>query len=148
MPCMIAAFRSIKDNSVKAVHRIRLDQSQRWPKTERKMLGVIGGSAVKLDPVWATSLVIGEGIETCMAARQLGFRPVWAAGSTANIKDLKPVEGVEELTILGERDHGANRNAADECCQRWIGRNVFYVMPPSGFKDFNDLIMERKNAAA
>jgi hypothetical protein len=146
-PCMIAAFRSIKDNSVTGVHRIRLDQPERWPKAERKMLGIVAGSAVKLDPVWGKSLVIGEGIETCMAARQLGFHPVWALGSSGSIKDFKLIEGVDELTILGERDHGANRNAADECCRRWTGRSVFHSMPPAGFKDFNDLIMERKNDA-
>lgn len=38
IPALIAAFRSVDDNSITGIHRIRVDQPQRWPKTERKML--------------------------------------------------------------------------------------------------------------
>ena len=44
------------------------------------MLGVVAGAAVKLDAA-GEALAIGEGVETAMAARQLGLRPVWAVGS-------------------------------------------------------------------
>jgi putative DNA primase/helicase len=66
--CMIAAFRSIDDGIITAVHRIRLDQPERWPKTERRMLGIVHGAAIMLDPI-NNELAIGEGLETCMAAR-------------------------------------------------------------------------------
>jgi putative DNA primase/helicase len=143
-PCMIAAFRSIKDNSVTGIHRIRLDQPERWPKGERMMLGIITGSAVKLDPVLGTSLVIGEGIETCMAARQLGFSPVWAVGSAGAIEKFGPVVDVHSLTILGENDNGANRRAAAECCRKWTPHEVGLFDPPAEFKDVNDILMQRK----
>jgi len=146
IPCLIAAFRSVADDSVRAIHRVRLDQSERWPKTQRMMIGPVAGSAVKLDPA-GDRLVVGEGVETCLAARQLGFAPVWALGSSSNIKTLSPIAGVEAVTVLGERDNGSNLNAARECCNRWKPRRVYLAAPPPGFKDFNDFLMERKNVA-
>ena len=74
------------------------------------MLGTVAGSAVKLDLV-GDRLAVGEGVETCMAARQLGLRPVWALGTAGGIEKLPLIDGVDELTILGENDNGANRNA-------------------------------------
>jgi hypothetical protein len=143
-PCLVAAFRSIADDSVRAIHRVRLDQPERWPKAERMMLGAIGGSAIKLDPAGA-SLAVGEGVETCLAARQLGLSPLWALGSSGAIKTFMPVAGVDELTIVGENDDtGSNRNAADECECLWRPRTVLLVAPPQEFKDFNDLIMDRR----
>src|SRR6516162_8756127 len=41
VPALVAAFRSVDDGSITGVHRIRVDQPQRWPKTERRMLGVV-----------------------------------------------------------------------------------------------------------
>ena len=49
-PCLVAAFRSIKNNSLTGITRICLDQPERWPRVERRMLGYVAGSAVKLDP--------------------------------------------------------------------------------------------------
>jgi hypothetical protein len=48
------------------------------------MLGLVHRAAVMLDPIGDT-LSIGEGVETCMAARQLGYRPAWAPGSVGAI---------------------------------------------------------------
>ncbi len=143
LPCLIAAFRDITGNAVTGIHRIRLDQPDLWPKAERKMLGPVAGSAVKLDPV-GKALVIGEGIETAVAARQLGFSPVWAVGSAGAIEKFGPVDGVNRLVILGENDNGANRKAAAACCLRWQPHRVSLFAPPAGFKDVNDVLMQRK----
>lgn len=146
VPCLVAAFTSIADDSVKAIHRIRLDQPERWPKAERKMFGPVAGTAVKLDPV-GTSLVIGEGVETCLAARQLGMTPAWALGSSSNIKTFAPVAGVNELTILGENDNGTNQQAAEACREKWKGCRVTILKPRrTTMKDMNDLLMENENA--
>jgi Toprim domain len=145
VPCLIAAFRSIKDDSLTAIHRIRLDQPERWPKAERKMLGTVTGSAIKLDPV-SDHLVIGEGLETCMAARQLGLRPVWALGSASGIENLSPVRGVQKLIILGENDGGPNRRAAMRCCEAWRQHQVLLYAPRLGFKDFNDVLAGQRHA--
>ncbi len=79
IPALIVAFRSIDDdNTVTAVHRIALKPL--CAKPERRMRGVVPRAAIKLDPP-TDRLSIGEGIETSMAARQLGYAPTWALGS-------------------------------------------------------------------
>jgi hypothetical protein len=132
IPCLIAAFT--------AIHRIRLDQPERWPKVERKMFGAVAGSAIKLDPP-GQRLAIGEGLETCLAARQLGFGATWALGSA---RGFVPVDGVAQLIFLSEHDT-ASRRAADECSRLWTahGREVFLAVPTSGNGDFNDALMVR-----
>jgi putative DNA primase/helicase len=146
VPCLIAAFRSITSDNVTGIHRIRLDQSERWPKAQRMMLGIIAGSAVKLDALAGNSLVIGEGIETCMAARQLGLGPVWALGSAGGIENFAPIAGVDQLVILGENDNGTNQKAAETCRQKWKDRRVTIIKPPRGQKDMNDILMEGNDA--
>jgi putative DNA primase/helicase len=137
IPCLIAAFTSIVDNTITAIHRIRLDRPERWPKTERKMFGAVAGSAIKLDCP-GDRLAVAEGLESAMAARQLGFSPVWALGSA---RRFLPIDGVRELIILGERDD-ASRRATDVCSGSWIARGmtVHLALPAIG-KDFNDYVM-------
>jgi hypothetical protein len=137
IPCLIAAFTSINTDEVTAVHRIRLDQPERWPKTDRKMLGVVVGSAIRLDSP-GERLAIAEGLESALAARQLGFGATWALGSA---RELAPIDGVNELIILGERDE-ASRKAANACARLWTenGRKVALALPAVG-ADFNDHVM-------
>ena len=64
------------------------------------MLGIIFHAAMKLDQAGPT-LCIGEGLETCLAARQLGFGPTWALGSVGAISFFPVLEGVDRLRIFG-----------------------------------------------
>ena len=148
IPALIAAFVSIDDSSVTAVHRIRLDQPERWPKTDRRMFGIVRHAAVKLDALGGNTLAIGEGIETGMAARQLGLGPVWALGSVGAISFFPLVEGVKQLTILGERGEASAR-AIKFCGTRWrkAGRRVRVVMPNDGLSDMNDALIAEKSAS-
>jgi hypothetical protein len=86
VPIMIAPMRCIGTDRIKAVHRTRLTADAEKVKPPR-MLGDAGGTAVKIDPdeIVTTGLVISEGIETALAARQLGLRPVWALGSAGGM---------------------------------------------------------------
>jgi len=143
---MIVAFTSIAGDKITGIHRIRVDQPGRWPKADRMMLGRINGSAAKLDPI-GNCLVIGEGVETCIAARQIGLRPVWALGSAAGIENFPLVGGLEELIILGENDSGTNRSAALKCQQTWKERRVTIVHPRRA-KDMNDFVMEKENVGS
>ena len=87
--------------------------------------------------------MIGEGLETCLAARQLGLHPVWALGSAGAIEKFSPVDGVSYLIVLGENDdNDTNRNAAKACRENWKGRRVS-IIKPRGHKDMNDLLMKR-----
>jgi Toprim domain len=151
IPALLAAFRSIDDNDITAVHRIRLDQPQRWPKADRRMLGIVHHAAVKLDPV-ATTLIVGEGVETCMAARQcmatgeIDRAPVWALGSVGAISFFPVLDGVRRLIILGESGE-ASAQAVRLCGQRWqrAGRRVQVLYSEIGF-DVNDALMMEKIA--
>ena len=142
IPAMVAAMRSIATDRITAVHRTRLND--RAEKVDRMMLGPARGSAVKLDPdeEVTTSLAIGEGIETCLAARQLGLRPTWAATSTANLKGLPVLPGIEVLTLLVEWDE-ASVQAVEECGNRWFdaGRQIDTVTPNFG-NDMNDALLK------
>jgi Toprim domain len=149
IPALLAAFRSIDGDDITAVHRIRLDQPQRWPKADRRMLGLVHRAAVKLDPIGNT-LMVGEGIETCMAARQLMSAgeleraPVWALGSVGAISFFPVLEGVKRLIVLGETGK-ASAEAIRICGRRWqhAGRRVQVLYSEIG-SDVNDaLMMER-----
>jgi putative DNA primase/helicase len=151
IPALIAAFRSIDDDDITAVHRIRLDQPQRWPKADRRMLGLVHRSAVKLDPV-ATTLIIGEGVETCIAARQcmatgdIERAPVWALGSVGAISFFPVLDRVKRLIILGESGE-ASTQAVRLCGQRWqhAGRRLQVLYSEIG-SDVNDALMMEKIA--
>jgi hypothetical protein len=140
LPALIACFRSIDDDTITAIHRIRLDQPERWPKADRRMLGVVHRAAVKLDAIGNT-LAIGEGVETSMAARQLGYAPAWALGSAGAISRFPLLDGVTRLRPLGENDE-TNARAIKTVSQRWYraGRKVQSVMPSAG-SDLNDELM-------
>jgi putative DNA primase/helicase len=135
VPALIAAFSSIGDDAITGIHRIALNGD--GAKRGRRMLGVVCRSAIKLNPI-GEELTIGEGAETAMAARQLGFAPVWALGSAGNISKFPVIEGVERLQILGEMG-AASASAIQFCGRRWhkAGRKVQIVMPETG-DDLND----------
>src|SRR5207253_852128 len=102
------------------------------------------GAVVKLDSDDAVTfgVTIGEGIETCLAARQIGFRPIWAVGSAGAIATFPVLPGVDALTILAEADdRGANARAVEACAARWhaAGREVLLVTPLFG-GDVNDAL--------
>jgi putative DNA primase/helicase len=151
IPALLAAFESIDTDDITAIHRIRLDQPQRWPNADRRMLGLVHRAAVKLDPV-ATTLIIGEGVETCMAARQcmatgdIERAPVWALGSVGAISFFPILDGVKRLTILGESGE-ASAQAVRLCGQRWqhAGRRVKVLYSEIG-SDVNDALMMEKMA--
>jgi hypothetical protein len=82
------------------------------------------GAAVKLG-THAGRLTIGEGVETCMAAAQLGLGPAWALGSIGAISFFPTVDGVSELKILAESGDASGR-AIQICGRQWrrAGRRV------------------------
>jgi putative DNA primase/helicase len=144
VPAMIAVMRSLYSNEITAIHRSALTPDGR--KIERRMLGVARNAAIKLDDDADVSmgLIIGEGFETCLAARLAGFRPVWALGSAPALSAFPVLPGIEAITILGEvGDGGANDRAARTCAARWVGagQEVFVVTPLVG-KDLNDVWRE------
>jgi hypothetical protein len=110
----------------------------RWPTAR----------AIKLWPA-ERALVIGEGIETTLAAatriahRGTPLRPAWAIGSSGGIARLPVITGIERLTILVDNDaNDVGRTNAKKCAERWTatGHAVVLLTPRQSAADFNDLV--------
>jgi hypothetical protein len=146
VPALLAVFRQITDNTVTAVHRIALNDN--GSKIERRMLGVVRRTAIKFDVIDGDTLHIGEGIETCLAGRELGFTPAWALGSVGAISFFPLLEPVRTLTIFGETGE-ASASAITICNTRWrkAGRRVRVVMPDEGLSDLNDVLIAERSAS-
>jgi putative DNA primase/helicase len=137
---ILTLYRNILTGEPQAVQRTLLDQDAR--KIGRKFLGPVGGAAVMLDPEVLAGLHIGEGIETCLAARQFDLRPTWALGSTTAIANFPVLSGVECLTLMQENDaNGASQRACEACALRWhaAGREVIVNTSNYG-NDLNDAL--------
>jgi Toprim domain len=146
VPAMIAAFTSIDADEIVAMHRVALTPEGK--KIDRRMLAPTRRSAVKLSRA-TDQLAIGEGIETCMAAIELGVSPAWALGSVGAIAKFPLIDGIKELTLVGEAG-SASANAVEICRQRWVaaGRTVKVIMPDQPFNDLNDELIAVKQGRA
>jgi hypothetical protein len=140
-PAMVAAVRDKRGNVV-GIHRTYLadDGRGKAPVEQQKMtLGDCSGNAVHLAPAGPT-LMVGEGIETCLSAMQETGLPAWAALWAGNIAKLILPPEVREIIILVDGDP-TGRKYARLAARRWIreGRRVRIAQAPEG-KDFNDLL--------
>jgi putative DNA primase/helicase len=140
-PCMVTLFRDIRTDELRAIQRTALQPD--GSKISRLTLGPCRGAAIKISPDddVTMGLTIGEGFETCLAASQLGFRPVWALGSAGAIKEFPVLSGIEALSILAETGP-ASADATTECRIRWneAGQEVWVVTPKIG-DDLNTALM-------
>jgi hypothetical protein len=96
-----------------------------------------------------TGLVIGEGVETtlaaatCIAHRGTLLQPAWACGGSGNLTAFPVLAGIEALTIIVDNDEsGGGQDAAAKCARRWIdaGREVTRLTPKILGGDFNDIV--------
>ena len=113
------------------------------------MLGRVG--VVELWPA-STDLVVGEGLETVLAAATRiphngqPLTPAWAALSTKNMAALPIVPGVQRLVLLIDNDSNQQgQMAAARVTAHWRrhGRVVVPLMPPTPDTDFNDLVLAK-----
>jgi putative DNA primase/helicase len=153
---LLAAFRSIDDDKITAVHRIRVDQPERWPKTaslnslayhQRRASSLIrallsGRSSSALRPLLRLPTFTRECELLAIAAMSsmvaIRLSPLGSAGA---IENLPVLTGVERLVLLAEHDEGgASLRATDRCGSRWLraGRRVARVWPAEGSNDLND----------
>ena len=75
-----------------AIHRTFLarDGSSKAPVDRQKMmLGPCRGGAVRLFAPAGDVLMVGEGLETCLAASKHPGHPAWAALSTSGLRTLR-----------------------------------------------------------
>jgi len=141
---MVARVDSL-DGELIGVHRTWIERGPdgMWWRRDRAMLGCAAGGAVRLAPA-AETLLIAEGIETCLAPMQATGQPTWAALSTSGMIALELPPIVREVVILADHDRsGAGERAAHTAAQRWLreGRRVRIAMPPQPGWDFADMLL-------
>jgi putative DNA primase/helicase len=144
-PAMVALLTRGADDTPHAIHRTFLarDGVGKAPVYPQKMtLGPCRGGAVRLVPP-GDLLMVGEGIETCLAAMLATGNPAWAALSTSGLRALDLPSTVREVIVLADGDEPGEA-AARDCAWRWKreGRRVRIARPPQGM-DFNDMLIGR-----
>jgi putative DNA primase/helicase len=138
-PAMVALVTRGVDDTPLAIHRTFL--ARRAPVDPPKMmLGPCRGGAVRLAAP-GDVLMVGEGIETCLASVQATGHPAWAALSTSGLRTLDLPGDVRDVIVLADGDDPGEA-AARDCAWRWKrqGRRVRIARPPQGM-DFNDLLI-------
>ncbi|HEV2185614.1 MAG TPA: toprim domain-containing protein [Stellaceae bacterium] len=145
LPAMIAAITNVT-GELTGIHRTYL-RSNGCGKADiakqKMMLGAAAGGAVRLAPA-AEMLMVGEGLESSLAAAQATELPAWAALSTSGLKSLVLPPRVKEVIILADNDvSGAGLKAAQHAAARWQReeRRVKIAMPPEAGTDFADMLL-------
>ena len=150
LPAMIARIDNI-DRELIGIHRtfLRPDGSGKADiEPVKAMLGRAASGAVRLAPV-AETLLIGEGVETCLATMQATGQPAWAALSTSGMTALMLPATVRTVILLADNDaNGAGERASHSAAQRWLaeGRRVRIAMPSEPGADMADVLAGRAYA--
>ena len=146
-PAMVALVTRGPDSKPIGIHRTYLarDGSGKAPlEPEKMMLGPCGGGVVRLGPV-RDLVMVGEGIETCLAAMQATGHPAWAALSKSGLPTLDlPPDACDIIVLADSDDGGGGEAAARDAALRWAyeGRSVRIARPPRSL-DFNDVLLGR-----
>jgi putative DNA primase/helicase len=135
------------DGELIGVHRTWLDRNAggTWKRRDRASLGPVGGGAVRLArhrP--GLELLVGEGIETILAAMQMFGLPGWAAICASGIAALPLPDEVRTVIIAADNDENlVGQRAALSAFERWAGegRAVRILRPPNAGEDFNDVLL-------
>jgi hypothetical protein len=151
-PAIVALFTDAVTGEPRAIHRIAPIGGSN--KADKLMLGPTKGCVIRLwpDDEVTTGLVLGEGIETVLAAatriahRGTSLSPAWAAGDAGHLAALPILAGIEVLTLLVDHDESrTGQDAAQACSARWTaaGREVIRLVPRLVRTDFADLVRGR-----
>lgn len=154
---MIALMTDAVTGEPRAIHRTAL--TPHGQKVDKKMLGPSGSCVVRLwaDETVTKGLVLGEGIETTLAAatrldhKGTALIPAWAACSAVGMAKFPVLPGIETLTLLVDNDvSGAGQRAAMECAGRWTmaDKEVITLMPSNEGQDFADVTADMARGAA
>jgi hypothetical protein len=152
LPAMVAVLQDVTGAAC-AIHRTFLDPitgNKADVKPVRMALCPIAGAAVRLHQVMpGHALLIGEGIETSLAAGIIHGLPAWSALSWPGLVDLILPDGITSLVIAGDNDP-IGRAAVEKLRARVLRRNptvqVRQVFPAADFKDFNDQLIRKVRA--
>ena len=150
--CVVSRFTDTITGEPRGIHRRPIDGQK--PRT----LGPMKDCVIRVwpDDMVTTGLVLGEGVESTLAAacqithRGTLLQPAWAAGCADNMKRFPVLPGIEALTLLVDHDaSGTGQDAAATCARRWLaaGREVIRLTPKVVGADFNDIIKQEWDAA-
>lgn len=142
-PALVAAVTD-DEGAITGVHRTWLDPAGGKAKVAepRRSLGRVLGHAVQFPPMSpagdATTLIVGEGIETVLSLRDImPIAALAACLSAAHLAAFRPPAHIHRLVIA--RDNGqAGRRAARRLADRMPSLDVAVVVLRPVFNDFND----------
>ena len=92
------------------------------------------------------TLLIGEGIETCLAAHELTGKPAWCAMSSRGLENINIPKSILKIQILADNDlSGAGQRSAEKLKTRLEeeGRVVSIAIPKKT-GDWNDYLLDWK----
>jgi putative DNA primase/helicase len=158
-PAMVALVTVVETDEPINVHRTWLqhDGSGKAPiDTPRRLLkGHRSRGVIRLwpDAEVTMGLVVGEGIETCLAAARAGLTPVWSTISSGNLAAFPVLPGLDGMTVLVDHDRPnpktgrrAGHEAALAVIERYTAagfepaRDLKVILPPIEGDDVADLV--------
>jgi putative DNA primase/helicase len=159
-PALVALVTDIETSETINLHRTWLapDGSGKAPidKPRRLLKDHRSRGVVRLwpDAEITMGLVVGEGLETTLAAARAGFTPCWSTLSASNLAAFPVLPFLDGLTVLVDHDRPnpktgkrAGIEAARELVARYVAagfdprRDVRIVLPPTEGEDAADLEM-------
>ncbi len=154
-PAMVAMMTDINGRTC-GLHRTWITEDGRKANVEavRRLTSSISthpieGSAVKFDLEPSPVLMIGEGIESSLAARAIGGFPTWSAINQNQMTKLAIPDYVKAVIVWADRDHNdVGQSAALELVARLrkAGLRAVCVIPPFAIPpgektvDWNDVL--------
>jgi putative DNA primase/helicase len=145
MPALVALIEDITTGEPLGIHRRPLT-ADGGAAGAAMTLGPKGQGVIRLWPAVTTELVIGEGVETCLAAMVLGAGPTWSVLDAGGLAKFPVLPEIEQLTVLVDHDVSkTGQRAADECRKRWVaaGKRVELLMPDAAGEDINDVVLAK-----
>jgi len=97
----------------------------------------------------SSTLVVGEGIETVLAAAtRLTYRgeplvPAWSAIAKGGLRTLPPLPVTQLILLVDNDENGEGQKAAAQCRDRLQHRTVVPLIPKQVGFDFNDVVLRR-----
>ncbi|WP_296596477.1 toprim domain-containing protein [Phenylobacterium sp.] len=113
-PAMVAIVTGPDGKTATGLHVTALSSDGRGKaamRNPRRMFGDLAGGVVQLAPLPGKDgpLAVGEGIETCLAYRDLKGVATWAALSTSGLRRFSPPAGVARLIVAADSDDAPKR---------------------------------------
>lgn len=131
------------DGSLQSAHRIYCAQISNRKKTMPAVDNINGGAVRLFDPT--DELAVGEGIETCLAVRQMYGFPIWSALTAGGIERFEWPPDIGKLLIFGDNDSSfTGQEAAYALAKRARQKKlaVEVYLPETRDKDWLDVLNE------